>query len=58
MLLLLFAGGGSQAPITDGVRAYAVISYSNVNDTGSSLALVNPTSDSLTATTNALPTEE
>lgn len=58
MLLLLFAGGGIQAPITDGERAYATPSFSNVEDGSTSLTLVNQTDSSTTATTDAYPTEE
>lgn len=55
MLLLLLLGAGGAAA---GVRAYATIAYSTVNDGGVALSLVNPTSDSVSATTDALPTEE
>lgn len=57
MLLLLLLGAGNQAPIVDGVRAYATVSYAAVNPTESALSLVNSTTDSVTATTNAVPSE-
>lgn len=55
MLLLLLAGAGVNVA---GVRAYATVSYSTVDDGGSSLALVNPTVDSTSAVVDARPTEE
>lgn len=58
MLILLLAGAGVQSPSTDGVRAYATPMFSNAEDGAISLSLVNETTDSVTTTTDAYPTEE
>lgn len=54
MLLLLLMGGGQQP----GERAYASVSFTTEQGAETALSLVNPTEDSLTLTTDALPTEE
>lgn len=58
MLLLLLLGAGASVPVVAGVRAYANISYAIAGGADASFALVNPTSDSLSLTTNAYATEE
>lgn len=58
MLLLLLLGAGEQAPVTDGVRAYASTSYSNVTDTVSTQTTITVVSSALALTTNAENSEE
>ena len=52
-MLLLLQGAGIQAPVVDGVRAYANIGYSAVTGAGTGFSLVGVTDGGVTTTTGA-----
>ena len=52
-MLLLLQGAGIQAPVVDGVRAYATVMYSAVTGAGVGFSLVGVTDGGVTTTTGA-----
>lgn len=52
-MLLLLQGAGIQAPVVDGIRAYANVSYLAVTGGALSFSLVGVTDGGVTTTTGA-----